>query len=193
MRRTRQPPRSLDSQAAFDSANAFYARGKYYLDRLSAEVSEGSYQRVPSGLGEVVASAANLSFALELYLKALRIKLGLPYSPTHDIGLLYSELPPRVRAPIEQSYNAKLAAFPFGKRASFTIAKGPRERPDWAKYSELPHDLPSVLSRQANTFESWRYIFEFEIPEGSQYQFHEFEYVCLDAACAVVRQYFVTA
>jgi hypothetical protein len=47
--------------------------------------------------------------------------------------------------------------------------------------------LSDLLERSKDLFQSWRYVFEFSQPEGSSYQFHEFEYGMLRCAAEVLR------
>jgi hypothetical protein len=176
-----------DDSAMLASANAFYTLGKYFLTRPRPEVPEGSFRNVPEGFGEVVGAATNLSFSLELYLKALLARLEIDYERTHNLARLYGALPGDERAHIEAVYDRLLSQVPPGSRGALTLAKGPAVPPDWGRYSRDPHDLASVLRRSGDAFGSWRYIFEFRPDQATGYQLHQFEYVCLDLACQAIR------
>lgn len=90
---------------------------------------EGTAAGVPNGLGDLVSSATNLGFALELYLKALRMQLCLPYRRTHDLWDLYMDLPDDVKLGIGKSYDESRRSLQPGVRGAITIAKGPVEPP----------------------------------------------------------------
>src|ERR1700694_1182123 len=52
-------------------------------------VNEGSYHVMPNEMGDVVACATNLAFAVELYLKGLLTQMDLPVPAVHDLRVLY--------------------------------------------------------------------------------------------------------
>jgi len=139
-------------------------------------------------MGDLVACATNLAFALELYLKALLAHLGLAIPHRHDLRDLYGELPDAVRATIESVYDAALPdeVRRLGGHVSFTFAKGSPEEPRWDDY-KVSLALPDLLARSNDLFQSWRYVFEFSQPEGSAYQFHQFEHGLLRCAAEVLR------
>jgi hypothetical protein len=152
-------------------------------------VKEGSSAIVMSDeLGDVVVCATNLAFALELYLKALLTQLGLPVAQNHDLRVLYDGLPQSVRKLIEGVYDK---ALPDNVRrmdghTSFVLAWGPLERPPFEDSKTWPA-LPDVIARSRDLFQSWRYAFEFSPPNGSSYQFRQFEYCFLRCAAEVMR------
>ena len=157
------------------------------MDGIYWRYPEGSSRNPPSGLGELVCCATNLSFGLELYLKALLVKSGEPYPHEHDLSKLYAKLPVKTKRPIERTYGELLASIPAGVHASITIAKGPADPPTWADYSKDAKDLTSVLHRSRDIFPSWRYLFETRLEEEGPYEIHQFEYLLLDLACKALR------
>jgi hypothetical protein len=56
--------------------------------------------------GGMIASATNLAFAIELYMKALRILNGLGPMHTHDLADLYANFPKELRQAIKTTYDA---------------------------------------------------------------------------------------
>ena len=187
VRRSRELTAPADYSAALDSADTFYALGTYFLPRVTPEIPEGTFRGAPPGLGEMVGSATNLSFALELYIKALLIRLRLPVPHRHNLRTLYGGLPGRTRREIERRYDAFLRTVPKHIPAAISIAKGPATAPGWGDYSRVGHDLTSVLRRSHDTFDSWRYIFEYKPPPGVKYQSHQFEYLLLTLACQAIK------
>ena len=177
------------SQAALVCAEAFQKLAEKLIPRIWT-VKEGITQAMPDEMGDVVACATNLAFALELYLKALLTQLDLPVPQVHDLRSLYDAIPQPVRTLIESVYDA---ARPddmrrMGGRVSFTYSKGPLEEapPPWDDYN-MSLALPDLLARSKDLFQSWRYVFEFSQPEGSSFQFHQFEYGPLRCAAEVMR------
>jgi len=150
---------------------------------------EGNTQfpHAPRNIGDLVVAAANLAFAVELYIKALLTELQINVPQTHDLSKLYAAIPQPFRNEIEKSYDANWREHWHGKRASITIAKGPVEQPEWSDYRSQPKDLGAVLDRSGDTFSSWRYIYEFTEPGQGSYQFHHFEYGLLLSACDAIR------
>ena len=131
-------------------------------------------------------AAANLAFALELYIKTLLAELRVNVPRGHDLGKLYCEIPRPVRDEIEKSYASRKKDW-YGRPASVTIAKGPLEPPRWGDYPSQSQDLTAVLERSGDVFSSWRYIYEFTAPDQGAYQFHTFEYGLLFSACRAIQ------
>jgi len=176
-----------DSQAALVCGEAFQRLAQELIPKIGA-IKEKSSQAMSSELGDLVACATNIGFAIELYLKALLTQLDLPVPRVHDLRTLYDAIPQPVRELIESVYDTALpdqVSQLYG-RVSVTIAKGPLEDPRWDDYKVSPA-LPDVLARSRDLFQSWRYIFEFTQPEDSPYQFHQFEYGLLWCAAEAIR------
>jgi hypothetical protein len=176
-----------NSQAALVCGEAFQRLAKKFIPRIGA-IKEKSSQVMSNELGNLVACATNIGFAIELYLKALLIQLDLSVPHVHDLRILYDAIPQPVRAIIEDVYNTKWPEL-YGRRVSVTLAKGPKyplEKPRWDDY-KVSLALPDVLARSGDLFQSWRYIFEFTQPKDSPYQFHQFEYGLLWCAAEAIR------
>ena len=176
-----------DSQAAFVCGEAFQRLAEEIIPRIGA-VKEKSSQAMSNELGDVVACATNLGFAIELYLKALLIHLDLRVPQEHHFKVLYDCIPQSISSIIESVYDTALKedVLRLRGRVSFTIAKGPVEEPQWDDYKPSLA-LPDLLERSGNLFQSWRYIFEFTQPQDSPYQFHQFEYGLLRCAAETIR------
>ena len=175
-----------DFRAGLVCAEAFQRLAEPFIGRIAGEVKEGT-QDPSRELGDVVACAVNLAFALELYIKTLLVQLQLGVPKDHDLRKLYDALPQEVRADIEETYHTAWQSKWRGKRAAITIAKGARDAPTWTDYRGESKDLPALLERSRDVFHTWRYIFEFTQPEDGAYQFHQFEYGLLLCACNSLR------
>ena len=179
------PRRVRDTSAALVCAEAFQRLTEPFLARIAEDVEEGT-QSPARNIGDLVAAAANLAFAVELYIKTLLAELQINVPQTHDLGKLYAAIPQSVRDDIEKSYAARRKDW-YGRRASITIAKGPANQPKWDDYRSKSNDVGAVLDRSGDVFSSWRYIYEFTEPGQGNYQFHHFEYGLLLSACHAIR------
>lgn len=175
------------AEAALVCGEAFQRLAGEFIPRIGV-IKEGAAQGMSNELGDLAACATNLAFALELFLKALLTQLGLSVPESHNLRALYDGIPQPVRVLIEDVYNTKWPeqVRQLRGRASFTLAKGPPEEPRWGAYKVSP-SLPNLLARSTDLFQSWRYVFEFSQPEGSPYQFHQFEYGLLWCAAEAIR------
>lgn len=176
------------TQEALVCGEAFQRLAKEIIPKIGA-IKEKSSQAMSAELGDVVACATTLGFAIELYIKALLTQLDLPFPQTHDLRNLYDLLPKTVRKIIESTYNEALpeqVRLLYG-RMSITIAKGPLEEPEWDDNNKISLSLPDVLARSRDIFQSWRYIYEFTQPENSPYKFHQFEYGFLWSVAESIR------
>jgi hypothetical protein len=174
------------AQAALICGEAFQRLAAEFIPKIDA-IKKTSAQVMSNELGDLVACATNLGFAIELYLKALLTQLDLPVPQTHDLRTLYDKIPQSVRTLIQEVYDTKwpeqLRHLPQHK---FTLATGPLEKPQWNVYKVSP-SLPDLLARSKDIFQSWRYVFEHRQCEDSPYQFHHFEYGLLWCAAEAIR------
>jgi hypothetical protein len=176
-----------EAQAALKCGEAFQRSAKIFIPRIGL-IREKSSQNFSNQLGNLVACATNLAFAIELYLKALLMLLDLEVPHSHNLHFLYDKIPQPVRKVIESTYDINLPeqVLLLHGRVSFTLAKGPLEKPQWNDSKESLA-LPDTLARSKDLFQSWRYIFEFHQPNDSSYQFHKFEYGLLWCAAEAIR------
>lgn len=145
-----------DSQAALVCGEAFQRLAQEFIPRIGI-IKKKSSQDMSSELGDLVACATNLGFAIELYLKALLTQLDLPVPQVHDLRTLYDAIPQPVRALIESVYDTKWPeqARQLRGRVSFTLgkAKGPLEELRWDDY-KVSLALPDVMARSRDLFQS---------------------------------------
>ena len=175
------------AQAALVSGQAFQRLAARFIPKIPA-IKEETTQNMSSELGDLAACAANLGFAIELYIKALLIYLGLGVPHEHDLRALYDRLPQPDRDIIEDDYETEWPkqAHQLSGHMGITIAKGPQEEPRWHD-NIMPPSLPELLDKSRDLFQSWRYIFEFTSQEERPYQFHKFEYGFLWCAADAIK------
>ncbi len=175
-----------DVQAGLACAEAFQRLSEPVIYSLAGGLEEGR-QGPSAAFGDLVVSAANLAFALELYLKTLLAQRDLPVPQHHNLRQLYDAVPLPAKERIQERYETTWRSEWNGKRASIVIAKGPPDPPIWDDYRQKPKDLAHLLERARDCFQSWRYIWEYTKPPDTHYQTHEFEYGLLLTACVAVR------
>ncbi len=178
-----------EPHVALACGEGFQKLAAEFIPRIRAIPEETHADSFPNELGQLVACATNLAFAIELYLKALLTLSDLPVPQTHDLRALYDAIPQPVRAVVEDVYDTKAPeqVRQLHGHASFTLAKGPLEKPVWDDHTRVRAALPDLLARSKDLFQSWRYVFEFSPHEDSPYQFHQFEYALLWCAAEALR------
>jgi len=186
MREGKKEQKEYYAQAAFICGEAFQRLAAGFIPKIGV-IKETSAQAMSNELGDLIACATNLGFAIELFLKALLTQLDLPVPKSHNLRALYDTIPQSVQTLIQDVYDMKwpeqLHLLPHH---SFTLAMGPLEEPRWDVYKVSP-SLPDLLARSGDIFQSWRYVFEFHQPEDNPYQFHQFEYGLLWCAAEAIR------
>ncbi|MCK4850313.1 MAG: HEPN domain-containing protein [Phycisphaerae bacterium] len=175
-----------DIGAALVCAEAFQRVAEPFLARIAEDVKEGP-QAPSRELGDLVAVASNLAFAVELYIKTLLAQLEQDVPRGHNLGKLYWQIPRKVRDEIEKSWREIMKRDWFGKRGIITFAKGAPDTPKWNDKARRVICLEDVLDRSGDVFSSWRYIYEFTEPNQGNYQFHHLEYGALISACEAIR------
>ncbi len=188
MKKRSETMKQLSPQAALKCGEAFQTVARRIIPGIRS-IQAHSSRDFSEELGNVVACAANLGFAIELYLKALLTQLELPVPQTHNLRVLFDAILQQVRELIESTYDAAMPdqVRELGGHVSVTIAKGPLQEPRWRDNAGVPVSLPQVLERSKDLFPSWRYVFEFTQNLESPYQFHEFEYGLLWCAAEAIR------
>lgn len=188
IREGKKEHKERDAYVALVCGEAFQRLAAEFIPSIGA-IREASAQTISNELGNLVACATNMGFAIELYLKALLTQLDLQVPKSHNLRRLYDAIPTSVREVIESVYDTKWPeqVRQLRGRVSITLAKGPLDKPLWDDYTKVPLTLPDLLARSSDLFQSWRYMFEFSRPEGSPYQFHQFEYGLLWCAAEAIR------
>lgn len=150
---------------AIQSADAFLKLSKSFLDSVGTDM-QSSHQRAVRDLGGMIASATNLSLAVELYLKSLRLLQSLDPTTDHDLWALFQGLPEWLKDSVAREYQKNNKGVPTGVAVSFELAMAPRV-PGEAEVQELNRQRPAndnsldaVLKRSRNAFQTWRYLHE---------------------------------
>ena len=95
-----------DAYIVLKTGDAFRKVSDPFRQRMSALPLEESKREADKDKGGMIAAATCLAFAVELYIKALRMLNRLGPERTHDLDELYSDLPNDLRRSIEERYNA---------------------------------------------------------------------------------------
>lgn len=170
---------------AYQIADAFFAVAEPYLLKLEESVPTGGPATILDATLLPVA-AVNLGFALELYLKSLRLLVGLPDHDTHQLWPLYKTLPVETKAEIERLYEALVGQRQPGSLyvLDIIVEAAPLDAadvlPQFSKRTEpLKTDVANVLRRSTNLFTAWRYTHESVKGNARFSDEHSFEYVAL--------------
>lgn len=186
-----------DAGFAIVAADAFLEQSQPFLQRIGRDI-ETAHERAVRDIGGMIASATSLALAVELYLKALRLLVGLRAPRYHDLWALFTALPQDLKDSVEQYYislggpqgadihtlNVKLSVGPFREEQ---LAESDRKKTGRAQ----DNSLKSVLKRSKDAFQTWRYLYERGNPAAISTFHYEFHY--LGAAANAVRAHAVEA
>ncbi|MGH9908483.1 MAG: hypothetical protein ACRD8U_23220 [Pyrinomonadaceae bacterium] len=180
-----------DAGVAIVAADAFREQSQPFLQRVGPDIST-AHERAVRDIGGLIASATSLALAVELYLKALRILVGLQVTAHHDLWALFKGLPKEIKDSVEQYYGSlggpqgsdihtltvKVSVGPFTKEQ---LAESDKEE----NGSAQDNSLKSVLKRSKDAFLTWRYFHEQGDRAAISVFHYEFHY--LGAAAEAVR------
>ncbi len=154
-------PGTADVGTAVLSGDAFYRLAQEFISHAAPDF-QTAHQRAAANMGELIASATNLSLSIEIYLKALLLHNAVAAPKSHELPDLFAKLPSTVRSQVEQAYERLRAPEKEGVTASFAIhvARNAVPRPPFGQVpKQEDHSLRAVLQRSANAFVTWRYLF----------------------------------
>ncbi|MDO9131797.1 hypothetical protein [Hydrogenophaga sp.] len=160
------------SALAFAVGTRFYGVALPTLDRLAAGLQEGAENAAEAGAALGVA-VTNLGFALEMYLKSLRLLVGVDVPENHDLWVLYKTLPLEVKASLEKRYTELVAQ--RDPTTLFTLSfvveaaeEGRSQQPEFPKNEPVKKDVPNLLRRAGRLAVTWRYPHD-SVPLGDRY------------------------
>ncbi len=157
MTKTKKPaaPLRTDVDTAIRCAEAFFQTAMGFVDRmLSSGLRPAAY--AIDNLPEMSVSATNMSFAIEVYLKALIAHNDIEYPPMHDLAKLYEKLPKGIQNAVSSAYLARTAALDGAKDVGIVLQIGRGQAPELRTY---PRGCLSLLKRSDRMFVTWRYVF----------------------------------
>jgi hypothetical protein len=173
-----------DPRLALDSADAFRGLAQQFLSSIRQHV-DLAWRDALNDLGGLVASATNLTLAVELYLKTLYILLRVPVPHTHNLLQLFSGLPQEVEEALTRAYDAMGCPSPeVACGITLQLSVRPLTDDDPRPEARPDHGLRSVLDRGRDAFETWRYLYE-RADQGVRTVEYEFRW--LDNAATVFR------
>ncbi len=159
------------SAFAFEVGEKFYGVALPVLDRLAAGLEEGAENAAEAGAALGVA-VTNLGFALEMYLKSLRLLVGVEVPENHDLWVLYKNLPIEVKASLEKRYTELVAQRDPTTllTLSFVVEaaeEGRSQKPEFPKKDPVKKDVPNLLRRAGRLAVTWRYPHD-SVPLGDR-------------------------
>ncbi len=179
-----KPPASYSFHLAKKTADALRRQARQTIGVFLWEAQSNVAERTV-GYGECVAAATMLAFALELYLKSLLLLCNCRVKKTHDLLVLYRDLPEKQRQTILAIYDKSADGFaPDAGVISMSIGQGGKD--DAAAFdAPLDASLEAVLDRYKDAFDDWRYFHEGPVDGGPMVRLG-FEYQRLDWICGAV-------
>lgn len=177
-----QSQKKHDPRTAFNTAKAFQNNAAVYIEYLGKDINTAA-QRAMNDFGGLIASATSLALALELYLKSLRLLIGMPILQRHELWALYKTIHPDIRNSIERHYEATRTPINSSDAVSVVMAIAPKQAPisdiklarEQSKLTAKDKSIQEVLRRNNDAFRTWRYLHEAGDPskiEMYEYEFH---------------------
>lgn len=152
---------SFKEQYIIENAICFKEMAEEAFKRYTALESEDTVQHHSF----LTAVATNLTFAVELALKALCIVTDMPFSTKrndgHNLFKLFNSLPPEIQLRLRHSYEYQIDHILKGDLGAFVIYinKHDKDQVHRALIS-YSNELDSLLETHQKAFIQWRYNFE---------------------------------
>jgi hypothetical protein len=142
-----------------NNAESFWNAAQTSAKLVNVSLLEEKYS--PAILSNLTVAATNLSFAIELYFKAISMVVSEESLFGHDLFTLYKRLPKQTQHDVLDTYIQVLKEYESDFR-SFRIAIQKEEsKVDPMNNISINHgDLVLLLKRHNQTFTRWRYMHE---------------------------------
>jgi hypothetical protein len=166
---------------ALVSASAFQDLANSFISVAEGISPENGQNFVISKFGHLIASATNMSFAVEIYLKAIIVP---PSSKDgHDLLNLFNMLPSEVSAVLQASFEKKPKK-QIGKIGCFHLhSQGEMDS------TRKKFDIKSILESSKDAFVTWRYLYE--STEGEKRKEAVYEFYQLNVFSNVLKEYLI--
>jgi hypothetical protein len=149
-----------DAYIVLKTGDAFRKVSDSFCQRMSALPLEESKQEADKDKGGMIAAATCLAFAVELYIKALRMLNRLGPKRIHYLDELYSDLPNNLRRSIEKRYNAGMGTSSRALVVNITHKDATSQERMKKPQPEVDQSLLGVLKRSRDVFTTWRYLYD---------------------------------
>jgi hypothetical protein len=184
-------PTDASSGIAALAGDAFLSLAQIFLQSLSTD-SNGAAMDASKDIGGLLASATNLSLAIEIYLKAVLFHYEISVPHTHDLPELYKLIPTAVQEQISSAYavlQKDKNEVNEVRELVLQLARSPLF-PDDDPVLPQNNSVLEMLSRNKNAFMTWRYAFSELTDKSNASLRYEFLYLALIAK-AIRGQLFV--
>jgi hypothetical protein len=151
-------PNAASIGLAVQTGDAFYDKAHKVFTPLTTIPMDVAQQRVIRKLGLFVSAATDLSLSIEIYLKAALLGSGIPAPHTHELGKLYEALPANARHSFESNYDA-LNQYDKPLTAAVEVWVNCPPPTDSKKRPKEDMTVLAILTRNADAFKVWRYLF----------------------------------
>jgi hypothetical protein len=157
-----------DPKMSYTMALAFEEFADSYLTTIPPDKNEGA-RFVGSTIGQFIAAVTNLTFAIELYLKTLRIMSStIPQKGTHSLLELFDGLPAPIQNALEATFQKKRAAFPETDLAAIELGVTDISAPplEPKPITHARKTLRDIFNVEKDAFQIWRYVFQTNVTGG---------------------------
>lgn len=168
---------------AYTMAVAFEGLADTYLTTIPSDKNEGA-RFVGSTIGQFIAAVTNLTFAIELYLKTLRIVSStVPPKGTHSLLELYDGLPVQYQKALETTFRAKRAKFSETDLAAIELGVTDISAPplEPKPITHARKTLRDIFNVEKDAFQIWRYVFQTNVTGGGAIVRSDFRLLSLAA------------
>jgi hypothetical protein len=199
--RSKNASKSQDPKVAIVTADAFRKHALIFVNDISGSNELVTVRdKAAVQLGELIASATEMSFAIELYLKALWIRCGRPVPDEHNLWSLFKNRPVKslrdsIAATYTEQLNRKMKAGQvagINLRISVTGTMNGENTDDGGndavdKPRMIDVTLKRLLKDCSNAFITWRYLYEKATP--GKYLIITYPFQRLNTAAEILRKF----
>lgn len=180
-----------DYRIAFTAAEAFNKHAQQFICKVNIPVEE-SAQYVAKDIGGWIASATQLVFAIELYIKCLLLITGRSVPKKHNLLQLYEGLAEDLKKQVHEIFESQPKQ-PINSTNSLILSvhidnftRDQLEDIDRQHIGCDDYSLIAMLDRYQAAFSIWRYIYE--IGKRNKMVFAEYDFHHLTEVATSFRQ-----
>ena len=163
----------MDANLAINVANALFGNAGAFFSRVPNQLNE-SAAYVCAHRGQLVAAVANLTLALELYLKGIIALSGKKAKKTHSLFVLFEQLPKDIQLDIETLWESMLKSVAKDQVIKYRIGITDRPVPPteeqerhFLKSRPVGNSIREILKAEENSFTNWRYLHDIELENNA--------------------------
>jgi HEPN domain-containing protein len=142
-----------------NNAEAFWQAARSSVKDTNEMLTEGKYN--PALVSNLTVGATNISFAVELYFKAINMAITQKNEFGHDLLKLYQKLPKETQDDITRIYLLALKEYKSDLKSFRVVISSEENKDNHMKNNPIDSEnLDLLLRRHSKTFIRWRYMHE---------------------------------